>query len=85
MEKIKDKNHYLAISIKENYAAGMKAKDICKLFNISKQRVNYWIHRTLRKRKRRSKLTRKEINMLIKWTKDKPVMEKKIPDKNIQI
>ena len=28
MVKIKDKNHHLAIAIKENYAAGMKARDI---------------------------------------------------------
>ena len=32
MVKIKDKNHHLAIVIKENNTAGMKAKDICKLF-----------------------------------------------------
>ena len=85
MVKIKDKNHHLAIAIKENYAAGMKAKDICALFKISKQRVNYWIHRSLKKRKRRSKLTRKEINLLVKWAKDKPIMEKKVSAKNIQI
>ena len=84
MVKIKDKNHHLAITIKENYAAGMKAKDICELFNISKQRVNYWI-RPLRKLKRRTKLTRNEINMLVKWAKDKPIMEKKVSAKHIQI
>jgi len=27
MVKIKDKNHHLAIAIKENYSAGMKPKD----------------------------------------------------------
>ena len=40
MVKIKDKKHHLAIAIKENFAAGMKPKDIAKLFNLSKQRVN---------------------------------------------
>ena len=85
MVKIKDKNHHSAIAIKENYSAGMKAKDICELFKISKQRVNYWIHRSLKERKRRSKLTRKEINLLVKWAKDKPIMEKKVSAKNIQI
>jgi len=52
MVKIKDKNHHLAIAIKENYSAGMKAKDIANLFGISKQRVNYWIHRSMKTRKR---------------------------------
>ena len=32
----------VAIAIRENYAAGMKAKKIAELFQISKQRVNYW-------------------------------------------
>ena len=68
----------MAIAIKDNYAAGMRAKDICELFKISKQRVNYRIHRPLKKRERRRKLTRKEINMLVKWAKDKPIMEKKV-------
>ena len=35
MVKIKDKNNHLAIAIKENYSAGMKAKDIANLFGIS--------------------------------------------------
>ena len=78
MVKIKDNNHHLAIAIKKNYSAGMKAKDIAKLFKISKQRVNYWIHNSIKIRKRRTKLTRNEINMLVKWAKDKPIMEKKV-------
>lgn len=61
MVKIKDKNHHLAIAIKENYAAGMKPKEIASLFHISKQRVNYWIHHSIKTRKRRTKLTLKEI------------------------
>ena len=85
MVKIKDKNHHLAIAIKENYSAGMKAKDIASLFHISKQRVNYWIHRSIKTRKRRTKLTRKEINMIISWARDKPIMEKKVSAKNIQM
>ena len=52
MVKIKDKNHHYAIAIKENYSAGMKAKDIANLFGISKQRVNYWIYRSMKTRKR---------------------------------
>ena len=45
----------------------MKAKDIANLLKISKQRVNYWIHNEIKeKRKRRTKLTRKEKNYLIK-------------------
>ena len=85
MVKIKDKNHHLAIAIQENYSAGMKAKDIASLFKISKQRVNYWIHRSIKTRKRRTKLTRKEINMIVNWAKDKPIMERKVSAKNIQI
>ena len=84
MVKIKDKSHQLAITIKTNYAAGMKPKEIA-LFQISKQRVNYWIHRPIKTRKRRTKLTRKEINMIVKWAKDKPIMEKRVPPKNIQM
>ena len=83
MAKIKDKKHHLAIAIKENFAAGMKPRDIAKLFKISKQRVNYRIHSSIRKRKRRSKLTRKEINIIVKWAKDKPIIEKKVSAKNI--
>ena len=85
MVKIKDNNHHLVIAIKQNYSARMKAKDIANLFHISKQRVNYWIHSSIKTRKRRTKLTRKEINMLVKWAKDKPIMEKKVSAKNIQM
>ena len=63
MVKIKDKNHHLAIAINENYSAGIKAKNIANLSGISKQRVNYWIHGSIKTRKRRAKLTRKEINI----------------------
>ena len=84
MVKIKDKNHRLAIAIQENFSHGMKPKDIAELFHLSKQRVNYWIHRYIKKRKRRTKLNRNEINMIIKWAKDKPIMEKKVSAKNIQ-
>ena len=66
MVKIKDKNHHLAIAIKENYMAGMKPKDIAALFHLSKQRVNYWIHREIKSLKRWTKLNRREINMIIK-------------------
>ena len=61
MVKIKDNNHHLAIAIKKNYSAGMKAKDIAKLFKISKQRVNYWSHNSIKTRKRRSKLIEKKL------------------------
>ena len=73
-KKIKDKDHWLAISIKKNFKAGMKAKDISKLFDISKQRVNYWLHHPIiKKRKRREKLNRNERNLIIKWAKYKPI------------
>ena len=84
MVKIKDKNHHLAIEIKENYAHGMKPKEIANLFHLSKLRVNYWLHHEIRNRKRRTKLNHKEINMIVKWAKDKPIMEKKVSAKNIQ-
>lgn len=72
--KIKDKNHEFAIAIKKNYEAGMRPKDIAQLFNLSKQRVNYWIHHPIKKtKKRREKLTRNERLYLIKWAKDKPI------------
>ena len=74
INKIKDSNHELAIAIKKNYEAGMKPQKISELFKISKQRVNYWIHHgVLNKRKRRTKLTRNEKLILIKWAKDKPI------------
>ena len=57
--------HHLPIAIKKNYEAGMKPKEIAKLFGISKQRVNYWIHTSLKRRiRRRTKLTRKEITVI---------------------
>ena len=84
MVKIKDKNHHLAIAIKEIYSHGMKPKEIANLFHLSKQRVNYWLHHEIRSRKRRTKLNRKEINMIVKWAKDKPIIEKKVSAKNIQ-
>ena len=82
-EKPSKKN--IAIAIQTNYYAGMKAKDIADLLKISKQRVNYWLHNEIKeKRKRRTKLTRREKNYLIKWAKDKPlslVSAKKIQKK----
>ena len=62
MVKIKDKDHHLAIAIKENYSAVMKPKDIAALFHLSKQRVNYWIHREKRKLKGRTKLNRNKYD-----------------------
>ena len=59
MVKIKDKNHHLANAIKENFSDSMKPKDIAKLFNLSRKKVNYWIHNSIRKLKKRSKLTKK--------------------------
>ena len=51
----------------------MRPKDIAKLFNLSKQRVNYWLHHDIiTKRKRREKLTRNERSFILKWAKDKP-------------
>ena len=85
MVKIKDKNHHLAIAIQENFAHGMKPKEIADLFHLSKQRVNYWLHHIIKKRKRRTKLNRREINLILKWAKDKPIMEKKVSARNIQI
>ena len=52
MVKIKDKQHHLTIAIKENFAHGMKPKEIADLFHLSKQRENYWIHHIIKKRKR---------------------------------
>ena len=78
MVNIKDKDHQLAIAIRKNYQAGMKPKEISNLFNISKQRVNYWIHhQIIKERKRRTKLTRNEINIIVKWAKDKAIVEKR--------
>ena len=64
--------------------AGMKPKEIAELFQISKQRVNYWIHTPIRQKIRREKLSRKEINKIVKWAKDKSIMECKVSAKNIQ-
>ena len=62
----------------------MRQKDIATLFKISKQRVNYWIHNPIQKRKRRTKLSRKEINTIVKWARDKPIIECRVSAKNIQ-
>ena len=78
MVKIKDKNHHLAIAIKETYAHGMKPKEIANLFHLSKQRVNYWLNHEIRNKKRRTKLNRKEINMIVMLAKDKPIKKKKV-------
>ena len=52
----------------------MKPGKIANLFKISKQRVNYWLHHPIiQKRKRRTKLNRKEINRIIKWAQDRPI------------
>ena len=67
MVKIKDKQHHLEIAIKENFAHGMKPKEIADLFYLSKQRVHYWLHHIIKKRKRRTKLNRREINLIVKW------------------
>ena len=70
----KDKNHEYAIAIKKNFSAGMKPIQIAKLFNISPQKVNYWIHHPIVYHKnRRMKLTRNERNIIIKWAKNKPI------------
>ena len=64
----------MAITIKTNYQAGMKPRDITFLLKVSKQVVNYWIHYiNIEKRKRRTKLIRKEKNLLIKLAKDRPI------------
>ena len=79
-----DTKHHLPIVIKKNFEAGMKPKEIAKLFGISKQRVSYWIYTPLKRRMRRTKLTRKEINKIVKWAKDKPIMAFRVSAKNIQ-
>ena len=81
----KYKNNDLAIAIRMNYKAGMKAKAIADLFKISKQRVNYWLHHSIKKRTRRTKLTREEINKIVKWARDKPIIECRVSAKNIQV
>ena len=42
-------------------------------------------HPIREKKKRRTKLTRNEINFIVLWAKDKPIFEKKVSAKNIQI
>jgi len=60
------KQEYL-IGIKKNYIAGMKPISITKLFNISPQKVNHWIHHAIiLYRRRRMKLTRNKRNITIK-------------------
>ena len=64
----------IAITIKTNYQAGMKPIYIAQLLKVSKQVVNYWIHHPIiEKRRRRTKLTRKEKNLIVRWAKDKPI------------
>ena len=53
--KIKDPKHHFAIAIKKNYDAGMRPKDIAKLFNLSKQRVNYWLHHEVSNKRKKEK------------------------------
>ena len=67
-----------------NYKTGMKTKAIAVLFSITKQRVNYLLHHSIKKRIRRTKLTRKEINKIVKWARDKPIIECRVSAKNIQ-
>ena len=63
-----------AITIKKNHEAGMKAIEIANLFGLSPQRVNYWIHHPIiYHNKRRTKLTKNESNIIIKWAKVKPI------------
>lgn len=81
---VKDKEHLLAKAIKENFAAGIRLKDIVSLYKINKQIVNYWIYNPIWKRKRREKLSRKEINTIIKWVRDKLIIQFRVSAKNIQ-
>ena len=83
-EFLPDTKHHLPIAIKQNFKAGMRPIEIAKLFKISKQKVNYWLHNPIKQRKRRTKLTRKEINKIVKWAKDKPIMECRVSAKNVQ-
>ena len=63
-----------AIAIKKDYEAGMKAIEIARLFSISPQNVNYWIHHPIiYKKKRRGKLTKNKRNLIIKWDRNKPI------------
>ena len=56
---IKYTNHELTILIKKVYASGMKPKGISKLFNVSKQRINYCIHHSTIIRKNREPINQK--------------------------
>lgn len=68
-----------------NYDSGMKPIEIAKLFKIFPHRVNYRIHHPIIfPRKRRTKLTRNEKNIIVKLAKYKPIniaSTKKIRDK----
>jgi len=59
----------------------MKPIDIANLFGVSKQRVNYWLHTPLKKGKRRTKLTRKEINIIAKWEETNRLWNKEFQQK----
>ena len=83
MVKYAPNKRNIAIEIKENYFAGMKPKEIAKLFQLSKQRVNYCLH-SGKTKKRRGKLSGKEINMIVKLAKDKPIIECNVSARNIQ-
>ena len=74
MVKYNRKINQDAIAIKKNYSAGMKPVQIAKLFDISAQKVNYWVHYPIiTHKKRRMKLTRNERRIIIKWAKNKPI------------
>ena len=52
----------------------MKPIQIAKLFGISPQKVNYWVHHPIiTHNKRRMKLIRKERSIIIKWAKNNPI------------
>ena len=74
MVKYKKKINQDAIAIKKNYSAGMKPIEIAKLFGISPQKVNYWVHHPIiTHKKRRMKLKRNERSIIIKWAKNKSI------------
>ena len=53
----------------------MKPIQIAKLFGISPQKVNYWVHHSIiTHKKRRMKLTRNERSIIIKWARNKPII-----------
>ena len=45
-----------SIAIKKDYEAGMKAIEIARLFSISPQKVNYWIHHPITYKKEKGKI-----------------------------